>query len=464
MRQLLSLLLLFVLYSGAAQDSVLLEFRTYLDQVRQFHPVARQANLLAGMGAARLQESRGGFDPKIEVDYGSKEYQGKTYYDRLNAAFKIPTWYGVEFKGQFEQNEGDYLNPSEVIPSDGLYSAGVSLSLAKGLWTNERMAALRKARFFEQQTKAERDLLLNQIIFDASQAYFVWVQAYLDELVYRRFLDNANIRLNGIRQSARSGEIAAIDTVEARIALDNRKLSLEQARVRLRDAALNLSNFLWGENDTPLELRETVKPEDKPNVEAGLALPEFSVDLVDLENHPKLRALEYKIRGLEVDKRLKVNQLLPEINLEYNFLTETPDRIAAFETQQYKGGLTFKMPLFLRKERGALRIAQFKLQDARLEFDNTSIGIRNKVASLRFELSSFDKQNLLIRDVVLNYERLLQAEERKFGFGESSLFLLNSRERALIDARLKANEVQYKYQMVRAKLFQVLALSPESSN
>lgn len=464
MKQLQWLLILLVLPSVAAQDSVLLDYRFYLEQVRQYHPVARQANILAGMGSARLQESRGGFDPKIEVDYGSKEYQGKTYYDRLNAAFKIPTWYGVEFKGQFEQNEGDYLNPSEVIPSDGLYSAGVSVSLAKGLWTNERMASLRKARFFEQQSKAERELLLNQIIFDASEAYFIWVQAYLDEQVYQRFLENAGIRLKGVRQSARSGEIATIDTVEARIALDNRKLSLEQARVRLRDASLNLSNFLWGENATPLELRETVKPEITPDVALSLELPEFSADNPDLENHPKLRALEYKIQGLEVDKRLKVNQLLPEINLEYNFLTETPDRIAAFETQQYKGGLTFKMPLFLRKERGALRMAQFKLQDAKLDLDNTALGIRNKVASLRYELSSFDRQNELIRDVVLNYERLLQAEDRKFGFGESSLFLINSRERALIDARLKANEVQYKFLMAQAKLFQVLALNPEPLN
>ena len=153
MKQLQWLLILLALPSVAAQDSVLLDYRFYLEQVRKYHPVARQANILAGIGSAGLQESRGGFDPKIEVDYGSKEYQGKTYYDRLNAAFKIPTWYGVEFKGQFEQNEGDYLNPSEVIPSDGLYSAGVSVSLAKGLWTNERMASLRKARFFEQQRK-----------------------------------------------------------------------------------------------------------------------------------------------------------------------------------------------------------------------------------------------------------------------------------------------------------------------
>ncbi|HSR60822.1 MAG TPA: TolC family protein, partial [Robiginitalea sp.] len=187
----------------------------------------------------------------------------------------------------------------------------------------------------------------------------------------------------------------------------------------------------------------------------------YGADSLDLAEHPKLRSLDYKIRGLEVEKRLKVNQLLPEINLEYNFLTETPDRIASFETQQYKGGLSFRMPLFLRKERGALKMAQFKLQDARLERDNARLSIRNKVSAIRYELASFERQNDLIGAMVANYERLLQAEDRKFSYGESSLFLINSRERALIDARLKANEVQNKYLMAQAKLFQVLAIQPD---
>lgn len=444
-----------------AQDTILLDFDSYLNQVRQFHPVARQAQILEGMGTAGLQSSRGGFDPKILVDYGSKEFNGKAYYDRLNAAFKIPTWYGVEFKGQFEQNEGDYLNPSESVPSDGLYSAGVSVSLAKGLWTNERMATLQKAKYFEQQSRADRDLLVNQILYNSAEAYFSWIRAYQDEQVYRRFQDNAGIRLEGIRQSALSGEIAAIDTVEARIALDNRTLSLEQARVKLREATLNLSNFLWTDNSVPLELRETVIPELTPNVSERFLLPASNSEEFDLENHPKLQSLEFKIRGLEVDKRLKINQLLPEINLEYNFLTEMPDRIASFETQQYKGGLTFRMPLFLRKERGALQMAQLKLEDAKLERSTTELSIRNKIETLQFELGSLSRQTGLIEEIVTNYERLLQAEDRKFTFGESSLFLINSRERSLIDARLKANEVQNKYLMAQAKLFQALAINTE---
>jgi outer membrane protein TolC len=67
---------------------------------------------------------------------------------------------------------------------------------------------------------------------------------------------------------------------------------------------------------------------------------------------------------------------------------------------------------------------------------------------------------VLIDGIVVDYDRLLKAEERKFSFGESSLFLINSRERSLIDARLKSNEVQNKYLMAKAKLFRALAINP----
>lgn len=444
-------------------DSLVLGFREYLAFVKQFHPVARQANLVIGAAEANLLQSRGGFDPKLAVDYDRKEFKGSEYYDRLNATFKIPTWYGIELKGQFEQNDGDFLNPAETVPTDGLYSAGVSVSVARGLWINERMATLRKAKLFTRQSEADRDLLVNQILFDAASAYFDWLQAYRDQLVFAQFLENAQIRFEGIRESALAGDIATIDTVEAGIAVQNRALSLEQARVRLRNTALEVSNFLWLDENIPIEIRDEVRPQLRPSevVDQVLEIAGVPLDSFALEAHPKLRSLDFKIQGLEVDRRLKVNQLLPQIDLEYNFLTETPELINSFQTQEYKGGVTFRMPLFLRKERGALRLARFKLQDAEFERDNALVSIRNKVLAIYNELDSFDRQNALIEGIVVDYNRLLQAEERKFSFGESSLFLINSRERALIDARLKSNEVQNKYLLTKAKLFQALAINPE---
>ncbi|MEO0902087.1 MAG: TolC family protein, partial [Bacteroidota bacterium] len=297
------------------QDSVVLKFREFLGYVKKYHPVAKQAQLTIPIGQANLMKARGGFDPKIEVDYNRKEFKGTEYWDRLNATFKIPTWYGIELKGNFEQIQGEFTNPDEFLPDDGLYSLGVSFSLADGFWINERMATLKRAKFFREQSKADQDLLVNKILYEASLAYFDWLRAYQDAEIFRDFLQNADRRFQGIKKSALAGDIAVIDTVEAKIAVQNRALSLEQARVKLMKRSLELSNFLWL-NDLPVELQPNVVPDSalEEDIDQTLEIMGKPLDSFTLENHPKIRSLEYKIDGLVVDKRLKANKLLPTLD------------------------------------------------------------------------------------------------------------------------------------------------------
>lgn len=457
--------LLFGLFVNAQTvDSVQLNFREYLGYVKKYHPVAKQAEMVMSVGQANLMKARGGFDPKITLDYSTKEFKGSEYYDLLNSTFKVPTWYGIELKGEFEQYSGEYLNAERNVPDDGLYSAGVALSLGRGSWINERMATVKKAKFFREQSKADRDLLVNQILFDASLAYFNWLQAYRNSLLFKDFLLNAKVRLKGVNRSAQSGEIAAIDTVEAKIAVQNRALEREQANVTLRNARLELSNYLWMGDNIPMELQEGVVPDTSLDTEIDQALEILGkpLDSFVLENHPKLRSLSYKIDGLVVDKRLKTNKLLPRIDVEYKFITDEPEYLNSFETQNYKAGLNFELPLFLRKERGDLKLAKLKLRDAQFELDNAEVQIQNKITAIYNELDSFENQNVLIDEIVSSYAALLAAEERKFSFGESSLFLINSRESKLIDAVLKQNQVENKYFTAKAKLFNSLAVNPEN--
>jgi outer membrane protein TolC len=152
--------------------------------------------------------------------------------------------------------------------------------------------------------------------------------------------------------------------------------------------------------------------------------------------------------------------LLPTIDLEYNFLTENPDYFNSFGNQQYKGGVNFQLPLFMRKERGNLRLTDFKLQDAQLEATNTSVRIKNNILAIYMELDSFYRQQDLIENMVQDYRLLFFAEERKFSFGESSLFLINSRESKLLEAELKKNIIQNKFSITKAKLFKSLAINP----
>lgn len=442
-----------------------LSLSEYLGYVKSFHPVVKQANLVINEGEAKLLKARGAFDPKLEVDMDRKEFKNTDYYDKLNAAFKIPTWYGVEFKAKYEENSGVFLNPESTVPEDGLYSVGVSVSLAQGLLTNRRMAMLKQARLFNKQVQADRQLMVNDILFDAAQTYFNWLKTYNDKQVYDSFLYNAQFRLEGIKKSYEAGEYPAIDTLEAGIIVQTRKLAYENARMTHVKASLELSTFLWLDDNTPVELQDNVVPDTDTEVSIDQALNTsgINVGILDLEDHPKLRSLGYKYEGLMVEKRLKANNLLPRVDLEYNLYSETPGYIDSYNTSNYMAGLNVNFPLFLRKERGDLKLAKAKVQSAEFEIAATRVSLRNKIDAISQEMESYLLQNAITEDMVRDYETLLRAEERKFFLGESFLFLINSRESKLIEARLKANEIENKYFNSKARLFNTLGYLGVSS-
>ncbi|WP_115463192.1 TolC family protein [Winogradskyella aurantiaca] len=464
------ILCLLVIQVGSSQvelplDSLnkIFRFDEYLGYVKRFHPVVKQAQLVIDESQANLMRSRGAFDPKIEVDYDRKKFKNTEYYDKLNATFKIPTWYGIELKGNFEDNRGDFLNPENDTSAEGLYSAGVSFSLAQGLLINKRMAQLKQAKLFREQAKADRDLLVNNILYEASLAYFKWLQAYKENQLFQRFLVNAEQRFQGIKRGAETGQFAAIDSVEARIAVNDRVLKAEQTRIKFVKASFELTNYLWFDGNIPIELQPGVIPdlETETVVDDTFNLSSFEPDSLLLDAHPKLLSLDYKLQNLQVDRQLKSNMLLPRIDLEYNFLNERNNSIDAFTTSNYKAAVNFSFPLFLRKERGELNLAKLKIRDAEFEIDATRITLGNKIEAIRQELASFIVQNDVTEQMVSDYERMLRAEIRKFDIGESSLFLVNSRESSLINSQLKAIELQNKYFSTKAKLFNSLALNPD---
>lgn len=69
-----------------------------------------------------------------------------------------------------------------------------------------------------------------------------------------------------------------------------------------------------------------------------------------------------------------------------------------------------------------------------------------KVKNAFQENSSLSEQFLIYKVNVVNYERLWMAEKISFENGESSLFMINSREMSFINAKIKLNELENKLQ------------------
>ncbi|MCW8981333.1 MAG: TolC family protein [Altibacter sp.] len=439
------------------ETPAVLTFEEYMGFVKKHHPYAKQATIKLDMAEASVLKARGAFDPKVEVDYERKKFKDTEYYDLLNTTFKIPTWYGIELKGNFEENTGAFINPQNTLPEDGLYSAGVSLSLAQGFLINERMASLKKAKLFTRQSEADRRRMLNELLFDASAVYFNWMEAVNEALIIRSFVENATVRLQAVERSVEAGDKASIDITEARIILQDRILNLEAAELKRRKAALEVSNYLWFES-VPLELEDSVLPEaPDDNI---LALSQLEVDPKDMVNalteHPILESQRAAIEGLKVDRRLLRNKLLPRVDLQYNFLSQEYRALDQFNTANYKALLNVSFPLFLRKERGDLKLANLKLQDATFERVATEVSLQNKIESVYLEIASLERQVRISEQMITDYSTLVAAEERKLFLGESSLFLINSREQKLIDAKLKQNALLAKNYASKITLFSVL--------
>ena len=68
------------------------------------------------------------------------------------------------------------------------------------------------------------------------------------------------------------------------------------------------------------------------------------------------------------------------------------------------------------------------------------------------DLSQFEAQLALQRDAVRLFRILSAGEQAKFDAGESTLFLVNTRERAVLDEEIKLVALQAKYLAARAAL------------
>jgi outer membrane protein TolC len=459
MKQLFFLLLLLPFTLLAQENNPKeLTYDEFLGYVKKFHPLVKTANLEVSKAQANLMMARGGFDPKIEVDFTKKQFKDKDYYSILNSSFKIPTWYGIEIKAGFDNNEGIYLNPENTVPSQGLTSLGINIPLGQGLFINQRMADLRKAKMQLQLSQSERKLQAILVLYDASLAYFNWKKSYDETKLYENYAVNAKTRFKGIKSLIEQGDKPAIDSIEAGIIVKNRLLSLEDANLKLSKSKLELSNFLWLENNIPLELSEALLPEENLNatIQETLKTNDLLTADFSINNHPKINALKNKVDILTVERKLKANMLLPKIDIGYSYLSE-PSYIDNYQFEDYKIGLNFYFPLFLRKERGSLKLAKFKVQETEFALDLEKVQLSNKINGQKIEIKSLQKQKAFINDLVKDNQTMLTSEERLFSFGESSLFIINSRENNLVSAQLSQIELENRFYISNSELFKIMA-------
>jgi outer membrane protein TolC len=427
------------------------------------HPVARQAGLLPERARQEVRFARGQFDPAATSKYYGKTFGGKDYFHDWDSQLRVPLWFGADVKAGFERGVGTFVNPENYTAPVGLSYVGISVPLAQGLLMDERRAAVRQAQALQGLAKAERRGALNKLQLQAAKDYWDWTLSYQRQELLRQNAELAAVRLRAVRERVRLGDLAAIDSVEALTELQNRQAQLVQARVQWQNATLQLSNYLWDEQQQPRELPAEVRPQGLPGPAGWLPLPPDSLAaLTELARqlHPDLQKSRAKLLQLGLERRLLNNKLLPKLTLDYNVLQAgqlfNPETGASFQgtylQNNYKLGLSFAYPLLLRQERAKLQLNRLKLRDTELALQQDTRNIQTGVRVVANDWEALREQLALQEQVVLNAARLRDGEQSRFENGESSVFLLNAREASLVSARVKLAELQAKYAQTQATL------------
>lgn len=432
-------------FSQASSDSMrIFTFEDYIGMVRTYHPIMRIAAIQSEKGDAELMTAKGGFDPILRGKLDQKYFDDKSYYSLLDAGLTVPTWFGINGEVGFEQNDGLNLNDQNLTPDDGLWYAGISIPFGKGLFIDQRRADLKMAKIYQQSSRLEQVIMANELLMDAVSAYWTWFESYNRRELYQTMRNNASIRLNAVKGRNFSGDLAAIDTLEAFIQLQNRDVQLQEAQLEFLNAGAILSTYLWSKDYAPLEVDSSFIPNMYQSLEASL--PEgnevLTIDSLGA-NHPELLAYSNDIDIQRIKIRLSREALKPSVDLKYNALNGAGQGgvFNDYSIENYKWGASVKFPLFLRKERGKLKYSELVLEEK-------SMGMANKqqtlVSKANIALNTWlitANQFELARLTADNYLRLLEAERTLFRNGESSLFMINSREKSYIESQEKLLKV-----------------------
>ncbi len=429
--------------------------------VQQNHPIIKQTQLLSETARQEVRLARGAFDPKLEARMSTKEFDDKEYYNKWTALVSIPSWFPIDPKFGIEQSSGAYIDPENSVPQSDNYKqifTAISLPIGKGLFTDERRAAVKQSKLFVQLAEAEQIKLINKILLEAAKDYWQWYYSYYNYRFLSRSVNIASEIFRRVKLDASLGEASSIDTLQAHITLQQRLVERQETYLEFQNSGIRVSNYLWDSNLQPLQLTMLVAPVLVPGDSEVLSTKTLEELLFQArQNHPELKKLTAKLGQLAVERKLNVEYLKPRLDLTYNFLNQPISPTGGFQPftfgSNYKFGLDFSIPVFLRKERAKLGQTNIKIRSTELEQTQATREIVNQVQQVFNQLTNLNIILIQQASMVSNYERILRAEILNLENGESDLFKINVQQEKLILSQTKLLKLKAENEKLKATLY-----------
>jgi outer membrane protein TolC len=436
-----------------------------LDAVERTHPQLEASRLRARAAEADAAAARGGFDPQLRVR-GQYAPIGAFPNGRLDAELRQPTpLWGLTVHGGWRLGLGDFAGYDlrAKTASGGEVRAGLSLPLGQGGAIDRRRADLRTSDLAQQAAEAEVDARALELERAAARAYWAWVGAGLRLEVQRGLLALAEDRDAALRRQIDTGNIPAVEGLDNRRAILERKARIVAAERALEQAALELARHLRDERGEIVapgpERLPRAFPEPAPPADDPLA----GVLREALERRPELRRLLRLRDAAQVEVRLARNGRAPRLDVDAYVAKDLGSVAPEYRyllPAEFVAGVMLEVPIPQRTARGKLRRAEAERAriDAELRFLRDVVAVELRDA--RSALVAAHARVGLAREQLQVAHALEEAERRRFELGDSTLLVVNLREQAAADAAAQELEALTDYHRAAADLRVAAGLRP----
>lgn len=448
--QLLKIFFLFFIFCNCiftySQTLSLSNYNSFITQLKVEYPLIKSANNLSNIGKANKMAAKGMYDTYLSGDIINKFYGGKNYYTVGNAEAIQQLFTGQYLKAGYEYGQGSLLNPEETRPTYGLAYVGIEASLLQGLVIDKNRFEFLKSIQYEKILNNEKQINTNDILFLASTNYVSWLKEYELLKLNQAFAIQALTRYIALKSAADIGERPAIDTIEASILYQTRNIETNNSKLNFNKVNAQINTIIWQADENtlitqfPLEIIQNLFLLSTKN--------SIDIKLINAATNPFVDYYNNKLNLLKTEKRFKIEMLKPKLDVKYNFLgysTNENSFAAQLSPNNYNWGAKFTMPILLRTARNELKATNFNIKNANNDLITKTAELQNKIEAAKTNLSIFLQQYTNAKQMAINTKTLFEAEKLKFENGESTLFLLNTRENKIIEAETKLIESQAKY-------------------
>ena len=433
-----------------------LEMESVLRQVEETHPKLRGASIARQIASAKVLEKQGAFDPQLGLEsayqrYNSSSTPGKPLdyvSNGIVVARTDPS--GIKWEGGWLNTQGFPKSPASSTGDVGEFFVQAKVPLLRGAGINEKTVALQQAELVERLVEQDYRVVRLLTLLEAGGAFLQWNVAVMQWRILKENEELAVERLGQVAKRVAAGDLAAIDLVEAESEVTKRRELLLKAGREAQKGALKLALYLWQSDGQPQSVPSPNNaPQTLPQPERLDTAQVRALQLDALTHRPELRRIGLDKSIVSLDRDLAENDRLPQLDLALRPGYDAGGNGVGFTV---KAGLELVIPLGTRGPDGRRLAAVLKLE--KLELDQVEM-LRRILVQVQAAASDAEAAAARLEQAQMLYaqsKKLEEGERTKFRMGDSTLFLVNIRERATLEAALKVLDIRYELAQARLLL------------